>query len=520
MERVTTTEAERRVSAGAAALAGVAAGTASLGVAELAAALLPGAASPIVAVGELVISMQPPGAKQFVVDLFGEADKLVLNLLIAGVALGAAALIGIAARRWPEAGFVGFGAFGVVALAAGLGNPLSEPVTTLAVLAIAVVVAVWVLAALLRLAARRGEPPAAEMPAWGRRRFLGTSLAVIAAGASSGFVGRALLDRGRVVGGSGQAATIPDAVTPAPSPPAGSALDVEGLAPLVTPNTDFYRIDTALLVPRPDIATWTLTIDGMVNSPLVLRYEDLLAMPLIEQYVTIACVSNEVGGNLVGNALWRGVRLKELFTRVGVRPAATQVVGRSVEGFTVGFPLSHAIADDREPMVALAMNGESLPANHGFPARLIVPGLFGYVSATKWLAQIELTTWDGFDAYWVPLGWSKEGPILTQSRIDTPRPGRLPPGSVPIAGVAWAPDRGIERVEVRVDDSAWQPAELSTPISDATWVQWLVRWDATPGEHVLQVRATDGTGETQTDARTPPAPSGARGYHTIQVTVA
>ena len=227
---------------------------------------------------------------------------------------------------------------------------------------------------------------------------------------------------------------------------------------------DFYRIDTALLVPRPDINTWRLRVTGMVDRPIELTYDELVNMPLVEQYVTIACVSNEVGGNLVGNALWRGVRLKALLQQAGVDPAATQIVGRAVDGFTVGFPTGYAIADDREPLVAVGMNGEPLPVDHGFPARLIVPGLFGYVSATKWLTEIELTTWEAFDAYWVPLGWAKEGPILTQSRIDVPRGGaRLDPGTVTIAGVAWAPDRGVTGVELQIDEGDWTPATISTP---------------------------------------------------------
>ena len=288
----------------------------------------------------------------------------------------------------------------------------------------------------------------------------------------------------------------------------------------MTPNEQFYRIDTALLVPRPDIDTWRLRVIGMVDRELELTYDELVAMPLVEQYVTIACVSNEVGGNLVGNALWRGVRLKELLEQAGAQPDATQIVGRAVDGFTVGFPTGYALADDREPLVAVGMNGEPLPVDHGFPARLIVPGLFGYVSATKWLTEIELTTWDGFDAYWVPLGWSKEGPILTQSRIDVPRHGtRLDAGTVTIAGVAWAPDRGVSAVEVQVDDDGWTPATISAPISDATWVQFGHAWEATPGDHRLRVRATDGNGEVQTDQRTEPAPDGARGHHAIEVSI-
>jgi hypothetical protein len=258
----------------------------------------------------------------------------------------------------------------------------------------------------------------------------------------------------------------------------------------------------------------------MVDRPLELTYDELVAMPLHDQYVTIACVSNEVGGDLVGNALWRGVRLKELLDRAGVQPEATQIVGRAVDGFTAGFPTVWALADEREALVAVAMNGDPLPADHGFPARLIVPGLYGYVSATKWLAEIELTRFEAFDGYWVPLGWSKEAPILTQSRIDTPRAGSdVPAGTVPIAGVAWAPDRGISAVEVQVDEGEWQPAELSVPISDATWVQFVNRWDASAGEHTIRVRATDGDGVVQTAETSRPDPDGARGHHTVTVRV-
>jgi DMSO/TMAO reductase YedYZ molybdopterin-dependent catalytic subunit len=502
------------------AVAGIAAGAAALGGAELLAGILPGAASPIIAVGDLIISLQPPGAKQFIVELFGEADKLLLNLVVAGVALGAAALIGVLARGRPAVATAGFGAFGILALGAGLRDPLGEPITTFVVAFGAVALAVMVHRLLLRVAGA-GAPQVAEMPAWGRRRFLGTSIAVMGVAAGSGLLGRTLLERGRLVAPAGGIGVIPDASAPAPPPPTGSSLDVADVTPLVTPNADFYRIDTALLVPRPDVTTWRLKLSGLVDRPFELTYGELLEMPLVEQYVTIACVSNEVGGHLVGNALWRGVPLKALFDLAGLRPEATQVVGRSVDGFTVGFPVAHAIADDREPLVAVAMNGEPLPANHGFPARLIVPGLFGYVSATKWLAEIELTTWEAFDAYWVPLGWAKEGPILTQSRIDTPRSdARVAAGTVPIAGVAWAPDRGVAGVEVRIDEGSWEVAEVSTPISEATWVQWVHRWEATPGDHVLQVRATDGDGVAQTDERTRPAPDGARGHHTIRVSVA
>lgn len=497
----------------AAAISGAVAGAAALGVAELLAGVLPGGASPVIAIGDLVIALQPPGAKQFVVDLFGQADKLLLNLVVVAVALGIGAALGILAGRSPGLARLGFAGFGIVALAAALRDPLAEPITSLLVVTAAIAVAITVLHALLR----RAAPPAAEMPDWDRRRFLGTSLGVLAVAAASGVTGRVLLDRGRL-NAVPQTGAIPEPSSTAPPLPSGASLDLEGVTPLVTPTEEFYRIDTALLVPRPNISTWRLRLTGMVERPFELTYDELLAMPLHEQYVTIACVSNEVGGHLVGNALWRGVRLKELLARAGVDPAATQIVGRSVDGFTVGFPTVWALDDAREPLVAVGMNGEPLPADHGFPARLIVPGLYGYVSATKWLTEIELTTLDAFDAYWVPLGWAKEAPILTQSRIDTPR-SNVAAGVVPVAGVAWAPDRGISAVEVRVDGGAWQTAELSTAISDATWVQWVYRWDATRGDHRIEVRATDGTGDVQAEERTPPAPDGARGYHRVEVSV-
>lgn len=503
-----------------AALAGLAAGAAALGVAELIAGLVPGAASPLIAVGDTIIALQPPGAKQFVVDLFGEADKAILVGTIGLVALAVAAGLGVVARDRPGVARIGIAAFGLAYLGAGLRDPLSDPLPTLLGVVVSVSVALLVLGWLLALARRRRVPEVAEMPAWGRRRFIGTSLAVAGVALGSGLVGRALLERGREAAVP-QAGRIPEPSSTAPPLPEGAELaGVDGLSPLVTPNADFYRIDTALIVPRPRLDTWRLRIHGLVDAPFELTYDELLAMPIHEQYVTIACVSNEVGGNLVGNARWAGVRLRELLDRARVRPEATQVVGRAVDRFTAGFPLAWVLAADREALVAVTMNGEPLPPDHGFPARLIVPGLYGYVSATKWLADIELTTWEGFDGYWVPLGWAKEGPILTQSRIDVPRPSaRVPAGRTPVAGVAWAPDRGISAVEVRIDDDDWQPATVSTPISDATWVQWLFTWDAVPGEHAIRVRAIDGMGDVQTDQRTPPAPDGARGHHMIEVTV-
>lgn len=512
---------ERQPGAGATvrgAVAGVAAGAAALSASELVAGLVPGAPSPIIAIGDLIVSLQPPGAKQFVVDLFGEADKLVLNLLIGGVALGIAALLGSLSIRHRTAALIGFGIVAFGAATASLRDPQIGPVFAFATAALGTVTAAIVLRWLLELAGL-GTPARAEMPDWSRRQFIGTSLAVGGVAVAGGLLGRALLDFGRSASPAA-AAPLPPPASSAMPVPVGAQLDVAGISPIVTPNDSFYRIDTALLLPRVDVGDWRLRFSGMVDRPFELTYDELAAMPLTEQYVTIACVSNEVGGDLVGNARWGGVPLRTLLDRAGVQPGATQLVGRAQDGWTAGFPTAWLDEPDREALVVLSMNGEPLPIAHGFPARLIVPGLYGYVSATKWLTEIELTTLEAFDAYWIPLGWSKEGPIKTASRIDTPRHrSEVLAGEVAIAGVAWAPDRGVRAVEAQIDDGPWLPAELSAAISDATWVQWVIRWRAAAGEHRIRARATDGSGEAQTEERATPAPDGATGLHEVGVTV-
>ena len=292
---------------------------------------------------------------------------------------------------------------------------------------------------------------------------------------------------------------------------------IAGIVPLITPNEDFYLIDTALSYPQVDPADWSLRIHGMVNREVEISFDELLDLGLVQEQVTLSCVSNKVGGGLVGNAEWVGVPLATVLDQAGIQPGATQIVGRSVDRWTAGFPTEVAL-DGRVAMVAVQMNGEPLPISHGFPARLVVAGLYGYVSATKWLSDIELTTWEAFDGYWIPRGWSKEGPIKTQSRIDVPRrDSTIDPGPTAIAGVAWAPTRAIERVEVQVDEEPWVEAELSRETTTNSWRQWMVTWNATPGEHQVRVRATDGTGTTQTSERSDPAPDGATGWHTIQV---
>ena len=294
---------------------------------------------------------------------------------------------------------------------------------------------------------------------------------------------------------------------------------VTGISPIVTPNSDFYRIDTAIVVPSVDVNGWKLSVSGMVDRPYEMTFAELIGMGLVETPVTLSCVSNKVGGDLVDNAVWRGVPLADVLNRAGVQRGATQIVGRSVDNWNSGFPTSLAF-DGRVALVAVAMNGEPLPREHGFPVRLVIAGLYGYVSATKWLEEIRLTTWEGFDSYWVPRGWAKRGPIKTQSRIDVPRRGaRVRRGRVAVAGIAWAPTRSIARVEVQVDDNPWVAAELSNNMSINSWRQWVYAWDATAGKHRIRCRATDGTGYTQTSEVRPPAPDGATGWHTIEVSV-
>ncbi|MEP6638507.1 MAG: molybdopterin-dependent oxidoreductase [Chloroflexota bacterium] len=521
-----------------AAVAGIVATATALGVSELLAGILPGATSLVAAVGQVAINLQPPGAKDAVVSVFGTNDKLALELFIVAIALLIGAGLGVLARRRYEAAVAAFVVFGVIGFAASLGDPLANPGIVAAASAVSVGAGLWAIGSLLDRSRRvavaptdelspTGGPVAgraiaarrtASMPDWSRRSFLIRAGGLGVGAVAAGVVGRGLLERQRTPP-AGDGPPIPPASDTVPPVAAAADLSgpIAGLTPIVMPNDRFYRIDTALLTPSVSTTGWTLRIHGLVDRETVLTWEQLIALPMFEQYVTISCVSNEVGGNLVGNAKWTGVRLRDVLDIAGVQSSATQLVGRSVDGWTAGMPTAWVMDPAREPMIAFKMNDQPLPPVHGYPARLIVPGLYGYVSATKWLKELELTTLESFDGYWVPLGWAKEAPILTQSRIDTPR-GGVAAGQVAIAGIAWAPDRGISRVEVAID-GAWRDARLSAPISDATWVQWVTDWAATPGRHVIKVRATDGTGVVQEEQPSPPAPDGARGWHTVSVEV-
>jgi DMSO/TMAO reductase YedYZ molybdopterin-dependent catalytic subunit len=358
--------------------------------------------------------------------------------------------------------------------------------------------------------------PDGNLPTGSRRRFLRALGITGGVAVVGGLAGRFLTSR-RAVTSARAAVVLPAARQVAPPLPAG--VQAPGATPYVSRNRDFYRIDTALYPPQVDPATWQLKIHGMVRNPVTITWEQLLQRPMIERYVTLACVSNEVGGDLIGNALWLGTPVRELLALADPLPGADQVVQRSADGWTCGTP-TEVLRDERDALLAIGMNGEPLPVSHGFPARMVVPGLYGYVSACKWVTELELSRFADFDAYWVPRGWAPKAPIKTQSRIDTPRDGASPAaGTVVVAGVAWAQHRGITKVEVQVDGGPWAEAALAETVSSDTWRQWSFRWAAVAGEHTLRVRATDATGQTQTSTPASTAPDGATGWHSIRVFV-
>ncbi|MPZ51520.1 MAG: molybdopterin-dependent oxidoreductase [Acidimicrobiia bacterium] len=493
---------------------GVVGVAAAMAVSELMAGLIAAIPSLIQGIGDWVIDSAPTPLKNWAIDTFGTADKPVLVGGIILTALLVGGVVGGLARGRSVTIGVAFGLFGVGAASATIVGSSSRLLPAVSNGLIAALVGAWVYSRLPALGVKSEEDGASGS----RRRVLAGAGAVFGLSVLFGGVGRFLLGRSSAATASREAASAPSPPMTLPPPPPATMLEIEGITPLFVPNEDFYRIDTALSVPRVAVDDWTLSVTGMVNEELQLNFNDLTSLPLVERDVTLSCVSNQVGGGLVGNARWVGVPLEEVLSRAGVDDGAEQIVGHSVDEFTVGFPLA-AARDGRTAIIAVEMNGEPLPFEHGFPARLVVAGLYGYVSATKWLSEIELTTWDGFDAYWVPRGWSKEGPVKTQSRIDVPRGSGIEAGPTSIAGVAWAPDVGIEMVEVQIDDDPWVEAELAESISDDSWRQWVYQWDATSGDHRIRVRATDGEGVVQTEERTPVAPDGASGWHTVSLSV-
>ncbi|WP_328306556.1 sulfite oxidase [Streptomyces sp. NBC_00442] len=519
-----------------AALSGLLAGFAALAVAELVSAAVRPESGPVIAVGGAAIDRTPPALKDWAIRHFGTNDKLVLQLGILGVLALLALVLGVLALRFRRIGAAGILLFGVVgALAA-----TSRPDSTSAADALPSVVGSLAGAGLLYLligrlttpqsTAEAEGPPTDRMSVradgWDRRGFVIAASAAAAASAGAGLLGRSLNNsRGQGAVASRGKVLLPAPASAARPIPPGAVLHTPGISPFVTPNGDFYRVDTALVIPKVDATAWRMKIHGKgVSRPLTLTFQDLLKRQLIERDITLTCVSNEVGGPYVGNARWIGVPLADLLKEAGVRPPsrggpADQLVARSVDGMTIGTPVED-IMDGRDAMLAVGMNGEPLPFVHGFPVRMVVPGLYGYVSACKWLQDLELTTFADYDSYWVKRSWAQKAPIKTESRIDTPKPFARPKaGTVMVAGVAWAQHRGIDRVEVRVDDGPWTRADLAAEDTTDTWRQWSLPWKADSGPHTLTVRATDRTGRTQTEQRTPTIPDGASGWHSVVITV-
>ncbi len=498
----------------AAAVAGATAGVAGMAVAELVSALLHGRVSPVLAVGETIIELTPGSLAERAISAVGRADKPLLVSGVVAAVLLVSALAGVLMLSRRGVGTTLLVLLPVVALVAGLTRADARPPDVLPPLfggVAGLVTALW----LVPRAASATSRPAGVVASTRRRFLIDVGFTVLAAGALGGLSrwagrGRRAVEEARRAVANGLRV---------PSAPAGVDLGVKGLAPWVTPSADFYRIDTALAPPLVKPVSWELRIHGMTDRELTLTYDDLVARGTQSSWVTLCCVSNQVGGELIGNASWTGVRIDDLLAEAGVSREADALLSTSSDGWTCGTPLA-ALTDGRDALLAIAMNGEPLPVEHGFPVRMVVPGLYGYVSATKWVVDWEVTRFDRFDAYWTERGWSEEGPIKTQSRIDTPRTGEsLTAGKVPIAGVAWAQHRGIEAVEVRVDDGEWRPTTLAREPSVDTWVQWVWQWDAVPGRHTLTVRATDRDGDTQPEQRTDVVPDGATGWHSVSVDV-
>jgi DMSO/TMAO reductase YedYZ molybdopterin-dependent catalytic subunit len=568
--------------AGLGAIAGLLAAGTALGVGQLVAGLTGANGSPVVAVGQLQIDFTPPWLKNFAIREFGSDDKLVLVSGIVVVLAIFSAVIGALATRRLAYGMGGLAVFAAIGLTAAATRPAATAADLLPTVA-ATVAAAIVLRLLINLvepavagaspgaSARasagsgarpsRGKPEAgggADLPAvpdlpagrgasagtggvirpsaaqgsdWvtsparapgpadpARRRFLATSVATAGVAGVAGLAGRLLAERASVAGARSALRLPKPSVTTMALPP-GVDLHIPGLASFITSNDSFYRVDTAIVLPQVSPSSWQLRIHGMVEREITLTFDDLLRRPLIEDYVTLCCVSNPVGGPYIGNALWLGASLASLLREAGIKAGADQLFCTSVDGFTSGTPVQ-TVMDGRDALLAVAMNGQPLPVAHGFPARMVVPGLYGYVSATKWVTDINVTTFAGNYAYWVPRGWSQQAPIKTECRIDVPTGvGPISAGRTAVAGVAWAQHKGIEAVQVRVDQGPWNEATLAAVPGLDTWRQWVWQWDATGGNHVIEARATDKTGYTQIAVQEPPEPNGATGYPSATVTV-
>jgi len=510
-----------------AALAGVVSAAVVLAVAELLGAFFTARATPLIALGSTFIDFTPPWMKDFAIATFGTNDKAALFAGMGLTILLLACVLGVVAyRRW-ALGVAGVLLMGSVIVASVVTRASVKPLDAIPSL-IGTVAGLIVLRLLITRLWRMREWPevasdrgakAPERPATSRRAFF-TATGITAVAAAAAATGGRLLSAARSsVAQAREALKLPAPARAAAAVPAGVQSKAPGVTPWLTPNKDFYRIDTALSVPEINVQDWELRIHGMVEQEVRLSFQDLLDAQLIESHVSLTCVSNPVGGNLAGNAKWLGMPIRDALKRARPKEGADMVLSTSVDGFSASTPLE-VLQDDRDAMLAIGMNGEALPLEHGFPVRMVVPGLYGFVSATKWVVDLEVTRFADNKAYWTQRGWSERGPIKTMARVEVPKSfAKVAAGKVAIGGTAWAQTRGITKVEVQIDNGPWTEAVLSAEASVVTWRQWSFDWEATPGPHYIKARATDGTGEVQTDKRADPVPDGASGWQSVMVTV-
>ena len=504
-------------------LAGLIAGLAGLAVNDLAAYLVAPTGSAVTGVGTTIINLLPTSLVNFGKETLGTADKPILLAIITVFVLVVAAFAGQLELRRRNAGALVFAllaVLGLIGVSGRVGSAFSGYLPVLVGLLVGYMLLHTMIDRLWNWRPRRAAADTdARTTAFARRSFLRMTTIVGAAAVVGSVAGRALASAASAVSDARSRLRLPAADKPAAAPPAGAELGIKDLSPYVTPNDDFYRIDTALQVPVIDPDKWSLRIFGMVENEIELSFAELTALPLEEHVTTLTCVSNEVGGDLIGNALWLGYPIRELLTRAKPRAGADMVLSRSEDDFTAGTPLEALTDPDRKAILAVGMNGQPLPLEHGFPVRMVVPGLYGYVSATKWVVEMKVTTFAEDQGYWTPRGWSAKGPIKLASRIDTPSAGSVDAGDVVVAGVAWCQHVGVGKVEVRIDSGPWQPAELAETTGPDTWRQWKYTWAATKGSHSIAVRAIDAQGNAQVEAEAPPAPDGSTGLHVISVNV-
>ncbi|MFE0420178.1 molybdopterin-dependent oxidoreductase [Streptomyces tendae] len=498
------------------AIVGLVAGGAGLAIGELAAVATGEASAPVTAAGTWAISITPTWLEQFAIRNFGSNDKTVLLIGVYVTLAVAAAIDGVLARVRPITATILTTLVGVVGAIAAVTRPAAHTSWLLPSL-LAGLAAALVLRWLTVLSLKEPRPSAEPSE---RRRFLFGTLGTAAGALAVGYGGNAWTKKRYDVSGARDKVVLPTPANALPEPPASVHPEVRGLGPFFTPTSEFYRVDTALAVPRVDPREWKLKIHGMVERPFEITFDELLSYRFEEHDMTLTCVSNPVGGPYMGNARWLGTPLAPLLRRAGVRRGADMLMSTSTDGMTIGSPVE-AVLDGRQAMLAIAMNGEALPTQHGFPCRMLIPGLYGYVSATKWLVDLNLTTFASSDAYWTPRGYSPQAPVKTASRIDVPADGAtVASGTVVLAGTAWANHRGIAAVEIQIDNGPWQEAKLATSDTPDTWRQWSYEWTNAPrGSHKVRVRATDGTGAVQTSVVQDVVPNGASGYHTITVRV-